>query len=66
MANVFVTAQSGSATLRYRTPIYRWPLALVPFLLWGAAAAVLWRTRTPSAPPEADTQLIPILTGRGA
>jgi hypothetical protein len=66
VANAFRADQAGSARLRYRTPLYRWPLALVPFLLWAGAASVLWRTRARPAPLEPDTQLIPILTGAGA
>ncbi len=65
VANAFTVAQPGSATLRYRTPLYRWPLALVPILLWGVAASLLWRTRARPAPPDEVTQLIPILSGAG-
>lgn len=63
VANALTADQAGSARLRYRTPLYRWPLALVPFLLWGAATSLLWRTRSRPAPIEPDTQLIPIYTG---
>jgi len=66
VANAFRAGQAGSAGLRYRTPLYRWPLALVPFLLWAGAASLLWRTRPRPAPLEPDTQLIPILTAAGA
>ncbi len=65
VANAFVVPRPGSATLRYRTPLYRWPLALVPFLAWGLAASLLWRSRARPAPPEDATQLIPILAGAG-
>jgi len=60
VANAFVDSQAGSARLRYRTPLYRWPLAVLPYVLWGLAASVVWRTRARPAPPEPDTQLIPI------
>ncbi|HEV3495005.1 MAG TPA: hypothetical protein VHA34_01500, partial [Actinomycetes bacterium] len=63
VANGFLTAQAGSARLRYRTPVVRYLLALVPFVLWALAATLLWRTRARPAPPEPDTQLIPILAG---
>ncbi len=62
VANAFAGAPAGTARLRYRTPLYRWPLALVPFLLWAVAASALWRTRARPAPRDDDTQLIPILT----
>jgi GT2 family glycosyltransferase len=66
VANAFTVAQPGSARLRYRTPLYRWPLALVPVLLWGLAASLLWSSRSKPAPPEDVTQLMPILAGAGA
>jgi hypothetical protein len=66
VANAFAAPQPGSAKLRYRTPPYRWPLALVPFVLWAMAASLLWRTRARPAPPEDVTQLIPVLAGAGA
>ncbi|HVM03340.1 MAG TPA: glycosyltransferase, partial [Acidimicrobiales bacterium] len=66
VANAFTAGQAGSAELRYRTPLYRWPLALLPFALWTGAAAVLWRTRPRPARREPDTQLIPIFAGAGA
>jgi hypothetical protein len=66
VANAFLTADSGSSRLRYRTPVVRYLLALVPFLLWALAASLLWRTRARPAPPEPDTQLIPILAGTSA
>jgi hypothetical protein len=66
VANVFAAGTAGSATLRYRTPVVRWLLAVVPFVLWAVAGAVLWRTRKRPAPPEPDTQLIPILAGTAA
>jgi hypothetical protein len=66
VGNAFTAGQAGSARLRYRTPLYRWPLALVPFLLWAGAASLLWRSRPRPVPLEPDTQLIPILTGAGA
>jgi hypothetical protein len=66
VANSFATRDAGSARLRYRTPLYRYPLALLPFALWAWAAALLWRTRARPAPPEPDTQLIPILAGTSA
>jgi hypothetical protein len=66
VANAFLPADSGSARLRYRTPVVRYLLALVPFLLWALAASLLWRTRARPAPPEPDTQLIPILAGTSA
>ena len=65
-ANAFAAGQVGSARLRYRTPVIRYLLALVPFLLWAGAANLLWRTRRRPAPPEPDTQLIPILAGSNA
>jgi GT2 family glycosyltransferase len=65
-ANAFTVPQPGSAQLRYRTPIIRYPLAVAPFLLWAGAANLLWRTRRRPAPPEEDTQLIPILAGSNA
>jgi hypothetical protein len=66
VANAFTAQEAGSAGLRYRTPLYRWPLALVPFLLWVAAASLLWRSRSRPAPLEPDTQLLPIFTGSRA
>ena len=66
VANAYTAGAAGAATVRYRTPLYRWPLALVPFLLWACAAAMLWRTRTRPDPREDDTQLMPILTAAGA
>ncbi|HEV2761194.1 MAG TPA: glycosyltransferase family 2 protein [Acidimicrobiales bacterium] len=63
VANAFVDSEAGSARLRYRTPLYRWPLALLPFLLWAFAASVVWRTRARPVPLEPDTQLIPIYAG---
>jgi len=63
VANAFTADRAGSARLRYRTPLYRWPLALVPFVLWAVAFSLLWRTRRRPAPLEPDTQLIPIYTG---
>jgi hypothetical protein len=66
VANAFTVPAAGPARLRYRTPLLRWPLALLPFLLWGAAAVLLWRTRARPLPPEPDTQLIPILAGTSA
>jgi hypothetical protein len=66
VANVFTTGQAGSARIRYRTPLWRWPLALVPFLLWIVAASALWRSRRRPAPLEPDTQLMPVLAGVGA
>ncbi len=66
VANAFTAGAAGSAGLRYRTPLYRWPLALVPFLLWAAAASLLWRSRSRPALLEPDTQLIPIFTGSRA
>jgi membrane protein implicated in regulation of membrane protease activity len=66
VANVFTTADAGAAKVRYRTPLWRWPLAVVPFLLWAGAASVLWRSRRRPVPVEPDTQLIPVLAGAGA
>jgi len=66
VANAFTAGGAGAAEVRYRTPLYRWPLALVPFLLWACAASLLWRTRARPAPREDDTQLMPILTTAGA
>jgi len=66
VANAFAAALPGAAKLRYRTPLYRWPMAIVPFLLWALAASALWRTRARPEPPEEVTQLIPILTPAGA
>jgi GT2 family glycosyltransferase len=66
VANAFSAPQAGPAHVRYRTPLYRWPLALLPFVLWGAAAMMLWRTRARPAPLELDTQLIPIYAGASA
>jgi GT2 family glycosyltransferase len=66
VANAFVAAQPGPAQLRYRTPLWRWPLALVPFVLWGLAASALWRTRRRPEPRQDDTQLIPILVASRA
>jgi hypothetical protein len=66
VANVFAAGTAGPATLRYRTPVLRRLLAIVPFLLWAAAGTVLWRTRRRPAPPEPETQLIPILAGTAA
>jgi hypothetical protein len=63
VANAFVDSEAGAARLKYRTPLYRWPLALLPFLLWAFAASLVWRTRAQPAPPEPDTQLIPIYAG---
>ena len=63
VANSFVAGEGGTATVRYRTPLFRWPLAVLPFLLWGGAVWLLWRTRGRriEAPRPEDTQLIPIL-----
>jgi hypothetical protein len=61
VANAFTTGRTGSAHVRYRTPLWRWPLALVPFLLWGGAVSVLRRSRRRPVPVEPETQLIPIL-----
>ena len=66
VANAFTTGQAGSTHVRYRTPPLRWALALVPFLLWGGAVAMLWRSRRRPTPVEPETQLIPILAGAGA
>ncbi|HEX2047765.1 MAG TPA: glycosyltransferase [Acidimicrobiales bacterium] len=66
VANAFLTAQAGSARLRYRTPLVRYAVALVPFVLWALAAGLLWRTRPRPTPPEPDTQLIPILARTSA
>ena len=66
VANAFSAPQAGPARLRYRTPLYRWPLAVVPFALWGGAVWVLWRTRRRHAQLEPNTQLIPILARTGA
>ena len=66
VANAFTVPTAGAASLRYRTPIFRWLLALVPFVLWGGAAVLLWRTRARPAPPEPDTQLLPIFAGTNA
>ncbi|MGI8808689.1 MAG: glycosyltransferase [Acidimicrobiales bacterium] len=66
VANAFVGSQPGAARIRYRTPLYRWPLAVLPFLLWAFAASVLWRSRARPAPVEPDTQLIPIYAGTRA
>jgi hypothetical protein len=66
VANAFTNGQSGSAKVRYRTPLLFRPLALVPFVLWGFAAALLWRSRRRPVEREADTQLMPILTATGA
>ena len=63
VANAFLTAEGGSARLKYRTPVIRWLVALVPFVLWALAASLLWRTRPRPAPPEPDTQLMPVLAG---
>jgi hypothetical protein len=64
--NAFTTSRTGSARVRYHTPLWRWPLAVVPFLLWAGAVSVLWRSRRRPAPVEPDTQLIPVLAGAGA
>jgi len=64
VANAFVVGKGGRATVRYRTPLYRWPLAVAPFALWGGAVAVLLRTRKrrePAGPQPDDTRLMPIL-----
>jgi hypothetical protein len=66
VANGFVATQPGSAHLRYRTPVLRWVLAVVPFALWAIAVSLLWRTRRRPVPPEPDTQLMPILAGTSA
>jgi hypothetical protein len=65
VANAFTAGAAGSAKVRYRTPLYRWPLAVLPFLLWAGAASLLWRSRARPAPREDETQLMPILTGAG-
>jgi hypothetical protein len=65
VANMFTTTQTGTARLGYRTPLLRWPLAVLPFVLWALAVAALWRSRRRPAPPEPDTQLIPVLAGAG-
>jgi len=66
VANAFVDSPAGPARLRYRTPLYRWPVAVLPFLLWAFAASVVWRSRARPVPPEPDTQLIPIYAGTRA
>jgi hypothetical protein len=66
VANAFTAGAAGPAKVRYRTPLYRWPLALLPFLLWACAASLLWRSRARPAPREDDTILMPILTAAGA
>ena len=66
VANAFTSDQAGAARLRYRTPLWRWALALVPFLLWGGAASLLWRSRRAPVPAEPDTQLIPVLATAAA
>lgn len=66
VANAFTAGAGGPATARYRTPLYRWPLAVLPFLLWACAANLLWRSRARPSPREDDTQLMPILTPAGA
>ncbi len=66
VANAYTAGGAGDAKVRYRTPLYRWPLAVLPFLLWACAAGLLWRSRPRPAPREDDTQLMPILTPAGA
>lgn len=66
VANAFTAGAAGPAEVRYKTPLYRWPLAVVPFLLWACAASLLWRSRSRPAPRQDDTRLMPILTGAGA
>ena len=66
VANAFSAPQAGPVQVRYRTPLYRWPLALLPFVLWAAAAVMLWRTRAQPALLEPDTQLMPIYVGASA
>ena len=66
VANAFTAGAGGPATASYRTPLYRWPLAVLPFLLWACAANLLWRSRARPAPREDETQLMPILTAAGA
>lgn len=66
VANAFLVPEGGAAQLRYRTPVLRYLVALVPFGLWALAASLLWRTRPRPEPPEPDTQLIPILAGTSA
>ena len=66
VANAFTAGQAGSAQVRYRTPLYRWPLAVLPLVLWAGAAVMLWRTRSRPEPLEPDTQLIPIFAGASA
>jgi GT2 family glycosyltransferase len=66
VANGFTAGGSGPAEVRYKTPLYRWPLALLPFLLWACAASLLWRTRGRPSARQDDTVLMPILTAAGA
>jgi GT2 family glycosyltransferase len=64
VANAFAAGTGGHVTVRYATPLYRYPLALAPFALWAGAVVLLLRTRRrsgPSAPEPDDTRLMPIL-----
>ena len=53
VANVYTTGQAGSAHVRYRTPLWRWPLAVVPYLLWAGAVSVLLQVPAPPGSPRA-------------
>lgn len=64
VANAFNANSGGTATVAYRTPLLRRPLAVAPFALWAGAVVLLMRTRRRSPPPAPqpdDTQLMPIL-----